>query len=48
MGTAGQEHLTSAQSPITEIFLSESATAKQALALKANDFTAREFIESRI
>jgi len=48
MGTAGQEHLTSAQPPITETFLSVSATAKQALALKANDFTAAEFIESRI
>jgi hypothetical protein len=48
MGTAGQEHLTSAQPPLAENFISASATAKQALARKANDLTAVEFIESRI
>jgi len=48
MGTTGQEHLPSMQPPIAASSISDSSRAKQALALKANDFTAVEFIESRI
>lgn len=56
MGTAGQEHLSSVQPPIAESpnsvspsdSLSDSSRAKQALALKAMELTAVEFIESQI
>ena len=48
MGAAGQEHLSSMQPPIAEKSISDSSRAKQALALKAAELTAVEFIESRI
>jgi hypothetical protein len=48
MGTAGQEHLPSMQPPIAASSMSDSLSAKQALALKAKELTTVEFIESRI
>jgi len=48
MGAAGQEHLSSMQPPIAERSISDSSRSKQDLALKADELTAVEFIESRI
>jgi hypothetical protein len=48
MGTAGQEHISSAQPPIAANSISDSSRAKQALAIEAKELTTVEFIESRI
>jgi hypothetical protein len=48
MGTAGQNELSAMQPPIAARLLSDSTSSKQALALKAGEFTSVEFIESRI
>jgi hypothetical protein len=48
MAATGQEHLSSMQLPIAERPISDTSRAKQALALKADNLTAVEFIESRI
>lgn len=48
MGTAGQEHFSSMQQPVAASAISDPSRSKQALALKADELTTAEFIESRI